>query len=125
MKVTMVIAVVAGLLVMFFCDPVTEAKVFLSAMTGLSWGFSLLYAARSNWRATQAGKALMYTSAALAMLGTQVLTVWWFGDYPFRDDVRNATLILLILTLLYRIIVLLRFQNLDRQRDRHQERRGF
>ena len=61
------------------------------------------------------GRALLYTSAAIALLGTQLISVWWFGDYRFRAEVRDLVVVLLILTLLYRILVLFRIQQSARR----------
>ncbi|MCD2153486.1 hypothetical protein LQL77_07150 [Rhodococcus cerastii] len=115
MKTIMVLAVLAGVVIVGLFDPETEARIFLTAMTALAWAFTLMYITRSPWRATQGGRALLYTSAAIALLGTQLMTVWWFGDYPFRAEVRDAVVIFLILTLLYRILVLFRIQQAARR----------
>lgn len=115
MKLIMVLAVLAGVVIVGLFDPETEARIFLTAMTVLAWVFTLMYIARSPWRATQGGRALLYTSAAIALLGTQLISVWWFGDYRFRAEVRDAVVIFLILTLLYRILVLFRIQQAARR----------
>ncbi|MDV6274106.1 hypothetical protein R3Q06_11400 [Rhodococcus erythropolis] len=115
MKLIMVVAVLAGVVIVGLFDPETEARIFLTAMTVLAWVFTLMYIARSPWRATQGGRALLYTSAAIALLGTQLISVWWFGDYRFRAEVRDAVVIFLILTLLYRILVLFRIQQAARR----------
>lgn len=115
MKTVMTVAVLVGVVIVGLFDPETEARIFLTAMTVLAWAFTLMYLTRSPWRATQGGRALLYTSAAIALLGTQLMTVWWFGDYPLRAEVRDAVVILLILSLLYRILVLFRIQQTARR----------
>ncbi|QXW03997.1 putative phage holin [Rhodococcus globerulus] len=110
MKFIMVLATLAGLVIVGLFNPETEARVLLTSMTVLAWCFVVLYVTRSPWRATQGGRALLYTSAAIALLGTQLISVWWFGDYRFRAEIRSVVVILLILTLLYRILVLFRIQ---------------
>ncbi|MDV7244466.1 MULTISPECIES: hypothetical protein [Rhodococcus] len=110
MRVNMILAFLLGLVVISVYDAETEARILITSMTVLAWTFSILYATRSNWRVTQAGKALMYTSAALALLGTQIMSVWWLGNYPYRTEIRDVVLLLLVLTVLYRILVLLKIQ---------------
>lgn len=115
MRVIMMIAALLGVGVVAYFDPVTEAKILITSMTVLAWAFCLLYGIRSNWRATQAGRGYMYTSAALALLGTQLLTVWWLGNYEYRNEVRSLVLVALVLTLLYRILVLEAIQRRGRK----------
>lgn len=84
----------------------TEARILIGAMTVLSLVFAALYGFRSPWRSTEAGKTLMFTALALAAIGVQQLSVWWFGDYVWRNEVRSLTITALVLALLHRILVL-------------------
>jgi len=102
-----------GVVVVF--DPDTEVRVLSVAMTVLAWSFVALYALRSNWRATDAGRTLMYTAGALGLLGTYACSSWVFGAYPFRNELRAAVVGLLVLTLVHRIAVLWRIQQEDRR----------
>lgn len=77
----------------------------LSTMTILAFVFCALYT-RFPWRDSVGGKALMYTSAALGAIGAQVASVWWFGDYWHRNEIRSLVLIALVDTVLYRILIL-------------------
>lgn len=86
-------------------DPELEARIMLSTMTILAWTFCALYT-RFDWRATVGGKALMYTSAALGLIGAQLASVWWLGDYTYRNDVRSLVMIILVDTVLYWILIL-------------------
>ena len=115
----MILAALCGVAVIVAFEPRLEALILVAAMTVLAWTFTILYAARSAWRSTQAGKALMYTSAALAVLGTQLLSVWVFGNYQYRNEVRDVALLFVVLTILYRILVLLKIQARE-----HAERAG-
>ncbi|MGU3587184.1 hypothetical protein ACLBYD_29045 [Rhodococcus sp. C26F] len=85
-------------------------------MTILAWLFVALYGFRSPWRSTEAGKTLMYTAVALGLIGLQQIAFWWFGDYAWRNEVRSATAIVLLLALLHRLIVLWEFQH-EEERD--------
>ncbi|MCF8784094.1 putative phage holin [Rhodococcus ruber] len=104
-------AALVGLVVVAVFDPQTEARILLTAMTVTAWSFALLYGIRSPWRATQAGQSVMATTVSLALIGTQLMTVWWFGDYPGRNEVRAVVVLALVLTLLHRTLVLWRIQH--------------
>ena len=102
-----------GVVVVF--DPETEVRVLSVAMTVFAWVFVGLYGLRSNWRATDAGRTMMYTGAAWGLLGTYACASWVFGTYPFRNELRAAVVALLVLTLVHRIAVLWRIQQEDRR----------
>lgn len=102
-----------GVVVVF--DPQTEVRVLAVAMTILAWTFVSLYGLRSNWRATDAGKTMMYTGAAYGLLGTYACSSWLFGDYAGRNELRALVVGLLVLTLVHRIAVLWRIQQEDRR----------
>ncbi|WP_072689241.1 putative phage holin [Rhodococcus marinonascens] len=114
MRAGMILTVLLGLLVIGIYDPVAQYGILVTALAVLSWTFTLLYATRSNWRITQAGKALMSTSLGLALLGTQIVSVWWLGNYRFCTDIRDAVVLYLVLTILYRILVLWKIQGRER-----------
>lgn len=113
MKTIIALAAFAGVWVVVLCEPETEARVLVTAMTCLATLFVGLYVYWLPWRQSHAGRVLVYTSGALALLGWQLLTVWWFGDYRFRTEVRDGVLLLLVLTLLYRILVLVKLRHGD------------
>lgn len=106
----------AAVVVLF--DPQEEARILLTTMTVLAWLFVGLYGWRSPWRSTEAGKTLMFTAAALGLIGLQLLSYWWFGDYAWRNEVRSVTVIALVLSLLHRLVVLWEFQHEEVERDR-------
>ncbi|MGV5046904.1 putative phage holin [Rhodococcus pyridinivorans] len=108
-----VAAVACGVVVAVF-DPQEEARILLTTMTILAWLFVALYGFRSPWRTTEAGKTLMYTAVGIGLIGLQLISVWWFGDYPGRAEVRALVVSLLVLALLHRLIVLWRFQHEER-----------
>ncbi|MCZ4649472.1 hypothetical protein O4106_21865 [Rhodococcus pyridinivorans] len=111
-----VAAVACGVVVAVF-DPQEEARILLTTMTVLAWLFVALYGIRSPWRTTEAGKTLMYTAVALGLIGMQLISVWWFGDYAWRNEVRAVTVIVLLLALLHRLIVLWEFQHEESDRE--------
>ena len=108
-------AVLCGVVVVLF-GPETEARILLTAMTILAWSFAVLYGFRSPWRSTEAGKTLMYTAVALGLIGLQLISVWWLGDYPGRAEVRSLVVTVLVLALLHRLTVLWRFQHEEARR---------
>ena len=115
-------AAVLGAIVIVVFPPDTEARILISAMTILAWIFALAYGLRSPWRSTQAGRSVMATTVAIALIGTQLGSVWWFGDYPGRSEVRSVVVLALVLTLLHRLLVLWRIQHED---DRDDQQSGL
>lgn len=103
----------AGVVVVF--DPQEEARILLTTMTVLAGLFVGLYGWRSPWRSTEAGKTLMFTAVALFLIGLQLISVWWLGDYAWRNEVRAVTVIALVLSLLHRLLVLWEFQHEERE----------
>lgn len=110
-RIILALAAVACGVVMAVFGPEAEARILLTTMTILAWGFVALYGVRSPWRSTEAGKTLMYTAAALGLIGLQLISVWWLGDYAWRNEVRAVTVTVLVLALLHRILVLWEFQH--------------
>lgn len=104
-------AAVVGVIVIALFPPDTEARILISAMTVLAYAFALAYGLRSPWRSTLAGRSVMATTVAIALIGTQLASVWWFGDYAGRSEIRSVVLLALTLTLLHRFLVLWRIQH--------------
>ncbi|MBM4516559.1 hypothetical protein GS876_23515 [Rhodococcus hoagii] len=110
-KVALAAAALLGAAVIAVYPPETEARILLVAMTVLAWTFAIVYGTRSPWRATQAGRSVMATSVALGLIGAQLASVWIFGDYPGRAEVRAFVVLALVLTLLHRLLVVWRIQH--------------
>lgn len=84
---------------------------FLMLVVGL---FAGLYFFRSNWRATLAGRALLYSKLSLLAIcayGSAALTL---DDFPVRDWVRLTVYLVVALTQLNLLLTLLRFQSEER-----------
>lgn len=109
-------AALACALVVLIFDAQAEARILLTSMTALAVTFVIRYAWISDWRATTGGRSLMYVAGALALIGSQLISVWWIGDYVGRDTVRSATVSVLVLALLHRLIALVAEQRRDRER---------
>lgn len=105
-KVALAITALVGVAVIATYPPEIEARILLVTMTTLATAFALVYGLRSPWRATQAGRSVMATTVALALIGGQLASVWIFGDYPGRAEVRAVVILALVLTLLHRLLVL-------------------
>ena len=114
-KAALAVAAVAGIAVVVVFSPPVEARVLVLSMTVLAIAFVVAYAIRSPWRSTQAGRSVMATTVALAAIGAQQASVWFFGDYTGRNEVRAVVLLALALTLLHRLLVLWRIQYEDEE----------
>jgi hypothetical protein len=83
---------------------------------GLGW-FTFAYALRSAWRATTAGRALLYLIGSFWALVTWILCAWAFGDsLPFRDGVREVMFLALTIAILHINLVLRRAQKRSRSK---------
>ena len=91
-----------------------EARILLTSMTVLAAVFVVRYALVSDWRATTGGRSLMYVAGSLVLIGSQLISVWWFGDYTGRNEVRSATVSILVLALTHRLIALIAQQRADK-----------
>lgn len=83
------------------------AASLLFAAVVLSAGFCLHYAARSQWRATAPGRALMYLNLALCAGATNELALHAFGPYPNHGAVR-VLMLAAICSALFRQVMALR-----------------
>lgn len=113
-RAALAVLAVAGIGIVIVFPPEAEARILLSTMTILAWLFVAMYS-RQPWRSTQAGRSVMATTVALGLIGTQLASVWWLGDYPGRAEIRSMVLLALVLTLLHRLLVLWRIQHEDEE----------
>lgn len=114
MSTTTLRVVFVGLLGVPFLliDPTLAANILFTLFTLSAWGFVVLYALRSNWRATRAGRTVMYLAGSFAAVGSQVAVSIWLGsDYPGRDFVRLSLYYGIALTMLNLTWTLWRYQN--------------
>lgn len=96
----------------FLVSPEFAGNLAVAIICTLSLGFVAVYAARSKWRATVAGRALLYSMASIGALTFQVLLSVWLGtEYPGRAVIRPILYIAVTLTLLHLLVTLIRVQN--------------
>jgi len=99
---------------MFELQPFEPVDLLIYAATLPAVIFPVLYASRSNWRATLPGRALMQLSVSLAVVLVLVTIATLFGNvYPYRDAVRVAAYLFLVVSLWRQVVVLLRLQNVQ------------
>lgn len=72
--------------------------------------FVVFYGMRSKWRATLAGRTLMYQSFGFWLVMTVVLIGIWFPDMPGRSLIRLLAYGFLVITMWRMFITLLRYQ---------------
>lgn len=78
--------------------------------------FPVLYASRSNWRATLPGRALMQFSVAAAIVLVLISMSTAFGNfYPGREFVRLGAYTFLVVSLWRQVLVLFRLQGVQRE----------
>jgi len=110
--------------VTFELQPFEWVDVLIYAATLPAVVFPVLYASRSNWRATLPGRALMQLSIALAVVLVLVSLATLFGNfYPYREAVRFAAYLFLVVSLWRQVITLLRLQNVQQGEIRRERAR--
>lgn len=86
-------------------------NMILGGISVASWVFVAVYWARSDWRATMAGRAIMRLVMCIGFLCTQgVLTILTDYSYPARDWIRPGLLLLILITLVDMFVILRRIQ---------------
>lgn len=92
-------------------DSATISAVFLALLAIKSWFFVVLYALRSNWRSTAAGRAVMRLIACIALISTHgSLTVLTEASYPGRPFVRPVLLAGVALAVMDLLVTLVAIQ---------------
>lgn len=86
------------------------ANIFLALLTVKAVVFVVLYAARSNWRATAAGRAVMALIACLGTICAIGVVSAFLGDYPGRAYVRLSAFIAIGLVLMNLLLTLVEAQ---------------
>lgn len=106
------LVVVAGLVFVSLTDSRTTALVMYGVLTLLACTFTALYASRSNWRATEPGRALLYLVAMFATLAFWLAVSFWLGTRygDAKNTVREILLIVLIVMFLNLVLTLRRIQ---------------
>jgi TRAP-type C4-dicarboxylate transport system permease small subunit len=67
------------------------ANLSLIYLAILVSAFTIIYGAWANWKSNRVGKVFFIKSIFLSLVLIQiVLSVWWPGDYPFRQQIRFA-----------------------------------
>ncbi|QUD15885.1 hypothetical protein [Nocardia phage KYD2] len=115
-----VVVTVVGLVAMVWAllepNEALPGNAFFFAFTGLVAAFIVLYAARSPWRLTEMGRALMYLMCACLLVGVNSSLALALGtDYPGRYDVRNVLLLAAALTVGNMVMIVYRLQQETRR----------
>lgn len=68
-----------------------SANISLAALAVMMTVFTVLFAARSRWRASQVGRVFLIKCVFFCLVLAQIsVTVWWGEHYPWRDQIRYA-----------------------------------
>lgn len=114
--IVVVVGILAALWALWEDDERLPGNVFFFAFTVLVLAFIVLYAARSPWRLTEMGRALMYLMCACLLVGVNVSLALIFGaNYPGRYDVRNVMLLGATLTVFNMVMIVYRLQQETRR----------
>lgn len=111
-KATLALTAVSGAVFIAVADTKLAGMVLYIILSALAITFAVLYWARSNWRKTEPGRALMYINLLLAALGVWVtLSIWLQDSIPARDDIRSVLLLGFVVVMVNLILTLARVQN--------------
>lgn len=98
-------------------EPRVAANTMIASIAVLSWVFVALYGFRSQWTATNPGRAVLYAMLALALFSSQVSTTAWISsDYFLRNELRFVIYFSLAVTVTNLIRTVWREQVVDRLR---------
>lgn len=100
---------------MVMTGPVLAGTILLGAMAVNASLFVLLYVTRSQWRATMAGRGLVYTAIMLALLGWNCVTYRIFGEYPGRLWIGIVLFYAFNLAIIGMVVALVKVQNQERK----------
>lgn len=116
-------AVVSLFVVLVYVSSVSQRTLLitgtvLGSMVAVStFAFAAMYAWRSLWKSTPAGRALMYTMLSLGMFATQVSAGAWTTlifhyeqGYPWRLEIRVVIYAAMVVTVFRMIVNLVRIQ---------------
>lgn len=97
--IALAIILVTGLILIYATDDSKlEGNILLAAMAPMSWIFVVRYAF-TPWRATSAGRSIMYLMLAFSLVITQVMFTVWVPDYWGRDIIRPFGYLAVLLVL--------------------------
>ncbi len=119
-RIKMTIVSVIGIVWILFEHNTQRASlIFLGGLWIESGFFCTIYYFRSNWRATAAGRSMMWVVFSLWTLVTWLFAQWIFKDaIPYRNTLRNVLYLTLMLAYFRLNLVLRRVQRGDLSRTR-------
>lgn len=80
--------------------------------------FPIFYA-RSPWRSTDVGKALMTKGIAMALLFDATVANFWFGEFPGFEVLRPIIFTLVVVGITYQYLVMRSLQRSGRTTPTH------
>lgn len=117
--VTLLAAVVVAADVWSEVDYRVAANVSLIVIAVLVTVFTVLYAGRSNWRASRIGRVFLINGTTLSLVLWQAVAAVWAGtDYPGRHHIRFAIYALGAVAYAAMVVTLWREQQRDRAQGR-------
>lgn len=78
-----------------------------------------LYGLRSPWFRSEMGRAFMYQTLSMAVIGVQGSLALLWPKYPLRLDIRQGLFLTLVVTSLNVLIMVVSIQNNAREPRRH------
>ena len=93
----------------------TIGTVILGLVGLLAWAFVILYVSRSPWRATSAGRSVLYDQLVIAIFSTYVIVANFIPRNSFLNDVRSLLFLVFMVAGLNMLFTLFRSQQEAKQ----------
>ena len=113
-----------GFCLMAFLEPRQSGQILYSVLTCSVFVFTYVYASGSNWRATQPGRALLYTALMFSGFVAWATISFWIG--PQHEDIKSVvrgiiTVFLMVMFVNFTLTVR-RIQKYSRIQDQDQDK---
>jgi hypothetical protein len=117
---------IVGALLILLVDSNYDRAIGNTILGGVAlttWVFVILYTTRSPWRATAAGRSVLYDQLCLGSLSAYLLIANFLPrqKYPIINDIRSILFLGILLALLNMILTLFRVQQTVRKQAREEK----
>jgi hypothetical protein len=85
----LILLLVAGVIINLTVSTQISSLIYITVLAISSAGFAFLYGRRSRWFMTPAGRAQFWSQVSFAVLTAWILGGLWFGQWEWRNEVRD------------------------------------
>jgi hypothetical protein len=110
------VAAIGGLFAIEILPPQEAGNALFYWWAAQTAVLALVYGWRSPWYKSDMGRAFMYQTLSMAVIGLQGTFALLWPGYPLRLDVRQALFLALVISSLNVLIMVIRIQNAAKSR---------